>query len=368
MLRNWDSAICTDLARRWAGRAVLLSTLLMACLPAARADPLSAQELDLYQAINAARITNGVASLSLNDALVTAAQGHSVDMRDNGFLSHTGSDGSSFYDRVTAQGYDAAIAGELVAAGAPSGTAAVNLWLGDAPHSDVLLYAGWQDVGVGYANGGTYGHYWTADFASIVSFGTPLFTPPDSGGSGGGSGGDGGSGETYTPPSIPTGNGCGGISGFAGQTACLLNAVRDELGLSSLLLDTSLAQTALAHSEDMYSFSQLSHSGSDGSSFADRIIAADYEGSPFGEVLCYGCSTPDAAITAWLMSEPHAAMLLDSRPSDLGVGYFEGYWTLDLGIGAVAAVPEPGTYAMLLAGLGLLGFVMRFRKQDMLAA
>jgi len=34
------------------------------------------------------------------------------------------------------------------------------------------------------------------------------------------------------------------------------------------------------------------------------------------------------------------------------------------GVAAVAAVPEPETYAMMLAGLGLLGYMARRRKQQ----
>lgn len=41
---------------------------------------------------------------------------------------------------------------------------------------------------------------------------------------------------------------------------------------------------------------------------------------------------------------------------------------LDAGSVSIAAVPEPSTYAMLLAGLGLLGFVVHRRKLNALAA
>jgi hypothetical protein len=37
-----------------------------------------------------------------------------------------------------------------------------------------------------------------------------------------------------------------------------------------------------------------------------------------------------------------------------------GQWRLN--IAAVAAVPEPESYAMFLAGLGLMGFIARRRK------
>jgi len=43
--------------------------------------------------------------------------------------------------------------------------------------------------------------------------------------------------------------------------------------------------------------------------------------------------------------------------------------TIDnLGLGLVAAVPEPETYAMLLAGLGLMGGIARRRKQQQASA
>jgi glycerophosphoryl diester phosphodiesterase len=61
-------------------------------------------------------------------------------------------------------------------------------------------------------------------------------------------------------------------------------------------------------------------------------------------------------------------------PRELGdmVGYtvlylkqgMDGFFTdhPDLGVAAVAAVPEPGTYALMLAGLGLIGLLARHRR------
>ena len=42
---------------------------------------------------------------------------------------------------------------------------------------------------------------------------------------------------------------------------------------------------------------------------------------------------------------------------------FENWYGFDVGIAEIASVPEPETYPMLLAGLGLLGSVARRRKQ-----
>lgn len=39
------------------------------------------------------------------------------------------------------------------------------------------------------------------------------------------------------------------------------------------------------------------------------------------------------------------------------------HWNFDHHEGNVSAIPEPQTYAMLLAGLGLMGFIARRRKQ-----
>ena len=52
------------------------------------------------------------------------------------------------------------------------------------------------------------------------------------------------------------------------------------------------------------------------------------------------------------------ALLDGTRINGIGAAYrFDGAYT------DVSAVPEPATYGMLLAGLGLIGIVSRRRKQ-----
>jgi hypothetical protein len=40
----------------------------------------------------------------------------------------------------------------------------------------------------------------------------------------------------------------------------------------------------------------------------------------------------------------------------------DGFYRISVGINAIPVIPEPQTYALLLAGLGLLGFAMRRRS------
>jgi hypothetical protein len=50
-------------------------------------------------------------------------------------------------------------------------------------------------------------------------------------------------------------------------------------------------------------------------------------------------------------------------PADYGVAVATQDAALDYVAGGVVAVPEPSTYAFMLAGLGVLGWVTRRRKQ-----
>jgi len=61
--------------------------------------------------------------------------------------------------------------------------------------------------------------------------------------------------------------------------------------------------------------------------------------------------------------ETHEALVgSDSHPAESEIGTYLG--AQNAAVNLAAAVPEPETYAMLLAGLGLVGFVARNRKRQ----
>lgn len=117
--------------------------------------------------INGARAGAGVPAVTTNAQLGAAAQGHSLDMGCSDMTGHTGSNGSTLYQRITAQGYTPSYSEEIVyAGGGPQ--AAFDWWMNDAIHHDAILNPQVSEVGIGYVNvsGSTYGDYFTVDFAA----------------------------------------------------------------------------------------------------------------------------------------------------------------------------------------------------------
>lgn len=129
------------------------------------------QAAQVISLVNQARQENGLPALALDPALERAALAHSLDMDCNNFLNHTGSDGSTWYDRVRAEGYAYNKALENIYAGDPGyggdPAAVVAWWLNSAIHRAAILNPEVSQIGVGVTNGGNgqYGAYFTAVFA-----------------------------------------------------------------------------------------------------------------------------------------------------------------------------------------------------------
>jgi uncharacterized protein YkwD len=128
-------------------------------------------ESALLTLINSERESQGLPAYQQQSQLQAAAQIHSTDMACNGFISHTGSDGSSKEDRVSAQGYGWTSVGEnLFAAGDTSSSApqlAISWWMASPPNQANILHDEYTDIGIGYIYepSSPFGGYFTAVFA-----------------------------------------------------------------------------------------------------------------------------------------------------------------------------------------------------------
>ncbi len=113
--------------------------------------------------------------LAFDARLIQAARGHSQDMNDQNYFSHTGSDGSNPGARMNAAGFPTQGWGESIAAGPATPEAALQLLIVDSNVPDLghrrhLLaidtsFRAHQSVGVGIVQNGSggYHNYYTID-------------------------------------------------------------------------------------------------------------------------------------------------------------------------------------------------------------
>lgn len=129
-------------------------------------------ELQRQQAEEVVRLTNieraaaGCPALTIDAALVKAAQAHSADMAQRDYFSHSGLNGTSFVDRLRAASFGGSPGGENIGAGYPSPSAVMAGWMDSEGHRENILNCAFRTIGVGYATDSSskYFHYWTQDF------------------------------------------------------------------------------------------------------------------------------------------------------------------------------------------------------------
>jgi uncharacterized protein YkwD len=144
-----------------------------------------------------------------------------------------------------------------------------------------------------------------------------------------------------------------------------VNSERTSHGLPPLALNNSLTEAARAHNQDMILNGFFDHTGSDGSSPAERACAHGY--APFdwgecfvGENIAAGYCTPAEVMEGWMNSSPHQANILNPAYREIGVGHNTGgeygdYWTMDLGAQPNQPLPRLSTAQNPLVFLSELG-------------
>ncbi len=99
----------------------------------------------------------------------------------------------------------------------------------------------------------------------------------------------------------------------------------------SLTWNGQLMASAQAHSDDMKAHNNMNHTGSDGSSFSQRITRAGYEWRTAGENIAFGYATEQAVFDGWKASVTHCKNMMNPDFKDIGVARADKYWTMDLG-------------------------------------
>jgi uncharacterized protein YkwD len=115
---------------------------------------------------NAERARHGLRPLTVEARLARAAQAHSVDMVRRAFFAHENPDGKQVWDRAVAAGYPYRKVAENIAAGQRTPEEVVLGWLNSPGHRANILDGELTQIGVGCAEGGTYGVYWTQVFGT----------------------------------------------------------------------------------------------------------------------------------------------------------------------------------------------------------
>jgi uncharacterized protein YkwD len=163
------------------------------------------EELAFLTLINDYRAANGVGPLTLSPTLSAAAKAHSQDMATKNYFDHTGLDGSTPEQRMTAAGYTGANAtGENIFAGDEKASGAFASWQNSPPHNANMLSPNFTAIGIGRAfeAGSQFGWYWTTTFGDKVdaACGGPEATgqPTDAGTGGTGQTDQTGTGDNTT--------------------------------------------------------------------------------------------------------------------------------------------------------------------------
>jgi uncharacterized protein YkwD len=127
---------------------------------------------EVMQRVNALRAAGAVCGsttyaatvpLAWNSLLLQAASGHSSDMAQNNYFSHTSLDGRTMVQRVVATGYTYSALGENIAAGQSTVESVITGWTNSPGHCQNLMNPAFRDIGVACVRSDTsnYRYYWT---------------------------------------------------------------------------------------------------------------------------------------------------------------------------------------------------------------
>ncbi|QLE70369.1 CAP domain-containing protein [Streptomyces rectiverticillatus] len=140
----------------------------------------------------------------------------------------------------------------------------------------------------------------------------------------------------------PAGGGGGGGAQAGGanakhvqQVVSMVNAERAKAGCSPLTINAKLQAAAQGHSDDMAARDYYDHTSPEGKSPGDRMTAAGYRWSTYGENIFKSPKDARTAMDGWMKSPGHRANILNCSFKEIGVGInFKSngpWWTQNFG-------------------------------------
>ncbi|HET6860632.1 MAG TPA: sigma-70 family RNA polymerase sigma factor [Streptomyces sp.] len=133
------------------------------------------------------------------------------------------------------------------------------------------------------------------------------------------------------PAPAPTEQPDSAPSSFAQEVTALVNTERGKSGCGPVSQNSRLDTAGQRHSEDMAARDYFDHTSPDGKDPGDRVTAAGYAWSTYGENIARGQSTPASVMQGWMDSPGHRANILNCSFKEIGLGVHNGsggpWWT-----------------------------------------
>jgi len=101
-----------------------------------------------------------------NKKLAEASLQHSLDMAENGFLSHTGSSGDTLIERLLRVHYEWIACAENIGHGYRNSEEAVKSWLKSKMHCKNIMNPEFKETGAAHTKSANHRTYWTLVFGS----------------------------------------------------------------------------------------------------------------------------------------------------------------------------------------------------------
>ena len=306
------------------------------------------QELaaEVVRLVNVERAKEGLSPLGTYDSLTEAAEIRAPELIT--LFSHDRPDGTKCFTAMdkTGANKNAFTAGENIAAGNATAAATVEQWMNSPGHRANILNKNFTHIGVGYAKGGSYGHYWVQMFVgtnSVPGSGstqTPGTQTPSTQKPGTQTPGTQNPGTQTTGTQNPGSQNPGTQTPqtptqtpqeLAAEVVRLVNVERAKQGLSPLGTYDSLTEAAEIRAPELLTL--FSHDRPDGTKCFTAMdkTGAKKNAYTYGENIAAGNATAAATVEQWMNSPGHRANILNKDFTHIGVGYAKGgsyghYW------------------------------------------